>query len=348
MTRSIVTAFPAFVGSCTALHDLLVPCGLVVLVLSFGWRFWAGPISAPEIIRFIVKLFLIVLLISHTHALINAAQTIVTRLTEEHVPARPENVAARYQEKLAQAQNAPQARDRSFLGSLFSDNWFESIIFAVLTLISWLAMALMFFIYSVQRVVLMVCWVLSPLLFATFAIGPVSNIGLRHLLRIIGVILWPLGLALAATFTDGLIDAATDQSFLVSGATMGWLGYGLQNLLAVTVIAIWIIFSSVLAPMMIQRLIVGSPGPASVLSSIASLATTTALPLAAGLAASVRLPSWRAQFPSSSYHGSQSTPSQVSTPPRPLPATPVQWQPRATDPTGDAQARALVDQLKTR
>ncbi|MCZ7636798.1 MAG: hypothetical protein M5U12_12615 [Verrucomicrobia bacterium] len=60
---------------------------------------------------------------------------------------------------------------------------------------------------------------------------------------------------------------------------MGWLGYGLQNLLAVTVIAIWIIFSSILAPVMIQRLIASTPGPASVLTAAANLVTGAGLPL---------------------------------------------------------------------
>ena len=347
MTSPFEQAFPGFVRACAELQALLVPWAMALMVLSFAYKFWAGPPTAPDLIRFIVKLFLIVLLIAQTHTLINAGQTVVALLIEDHVPARPENVAARYQEKLAEAQNAPQTRDRSFLSSLFSTQWFEAIIFAVLTLISWFAMALMYFVYSVQRAVLLVCWVLSPLLFATFSIGPVASLGLRHLLRILGLILWPLGLALAATFTDGLIDAATDQSFLANASAVGWLGYGLQNLLAVTVIAVWIIFSSILAPTMIQRLLVGTPGPASVLTSLAGLVTSTGLPLLTGAAHRANFSSWQPQFISpSGTLPSGSSPILPMLPPS-VPMSTAPWRPGFGDPTGDAQVRTLVGQLKS-
>ncbi|MCP5523231.1 MAG: hypothetical protein H7A46_16980 [Verrucomicrobiales bacterium] len=342
--------FPEFVAACVSLFDSLVPWGMILLILGFAWKFSAGPPTAPDILRFIVKVFLLVMLIVHSHSLINEAQAIVAHWTEQNVPARPENVAKRYQEKLAEAQGAPQERDRSFLGSLFSSDWFEAIIYAVLTLISWLAMALMYFVYSVQRIVLLICWVLSPILFATMAIGPVSGIGLRHLLRMIGVILWPLGLALASTVTDGLIGAATDRSLLVSGVSLGWLGYGLQNLLAVTVIAVWICFASVLAPMLIQRIVVGSPGPTSIVTSVASLVTGAALPFIAGVASRIQLPSWRPssfRFTPADSQGSTPLATTVIAPSPAPPGSPVEWQPNAADPTGDAQVRAVLDRLKS-
>lgn len=348
MTSPFEDTFPGFVRSCADLQALLVPWGFALLVLAFAYQFWASPPSPPELVRFLVKLFLIVLLIGQAHSLINAGQTVVARLIQDHVPARPENVAARYQEKLAEAQNAPQERDRSFLSSLFSSNWFEAIIFALLTLIAWLAMALMFFVYSVQRVILLVCWVLSPVLFATLAIPPLASLGLRHLLRILGIILWPLGLALAATFTDGLIDSATDQSFLATTPSVGWLGYGLQNLLAVTVIAIWIIFSSILAPVMIQRLIAGTPGPASVLTAAGNLVTGAGLPL------------FFTRFTRSGVHPATSYLSRLPRELSPLPRSPLPlleppfnpttantWQPRPHDPTGDQQVRGIVEGLKS-
>ncbi len=262
-------------------------------------------------------------------------------------PARPENVAARYKEKLAEAQNAPQMRDRSFLSTLLSSDWFEALIFAALTLVAWLAMALMYFVYSVQRAVLLVCWVLSPVLFATLAIRPISNLGLGHVLRIIGIILWPLGLALAATFTDGLIDAATDQNFLAGSSAFGWLGYGLQNLLAVTVIAIWIIFSTILAPLLIQRLVAGSAGPAMVLTAASSLVTETGLPALFGTSTRSRFTPLQSQLASRTDEISQPPRSPPFVEPLISPPPNRAWQPRPSDPTGDQQARAIVERLKS-
>jgi len=345
-TAPFEQAFPGFVKSCTDLHGLLVPWGFALLVLSFAFEFYSGPTSPVELVRFLIKVFLIALLIANAHRLINDGQALVTQWTLTYVPARPENVAARYKEKLAEAQNAPQLRDRNFLSTFFSSNVFEAIIFALLTLLAWLAMALVWFVYGVQRAILLVCWVLSPVLFATIAIRPVSSLGVRHLFRIIGIVLWPLGLALAATFTDGLIDTATDQTFLASGSAFGWLGYGLQNLLAVTVIAVWIIFSTIAAPAIIQRLIAGTPGPATVLTSAASLVTDTGLPALIGLASARRITPARTTLPRS---GPDRTPP-MRTPPLvqpPFSPAATTWQPPAQDPVGDQQVRGIVDQINS-
>lgn len=346
MTSPFEQTFPGFVQSCADLHELLVPWGFAILVVSFAFKFYAGPPSPLGLVRFLIKVFLIAMLIANAHRLINDGQALLVRWTLTHVPARPENVAARYREKLAEAQNAPQQRDQSFLSTFFSTNWFEAIIFAALTLLGWFAMALMFFVHSVQRVVLLVCWVLSPVLFPTMAIPPIASLGIRHVLRIIGIILWPLGLALAATFTDGLITTATDQSFLANSSAFGWLGYGLQNLLAVTVIAIWIIFSTIMAPVMIQKLIAGSAGPATVLTGAASLVTDTGLPAVVGLSSNRRITPPPRRTSGFTYEATQ----QLRSPPMaqpPFSPAPTTWQPPAQDSIGDQQVRIIVDQLKS-
>jgi len=339
-------AFPGFIKACADLHAALLPWGFALLVLAFAFRFWHQPVSPPDIVRFIIKLFVIVLLMANAHRLINDGQALVARWTIINVPARPEQVHQRFKDKLAEAQNAPQARERSFWSTLFSSNWFEAIIYAFLTLVSWLALALMYFVYSVQRAVLLLCWVLSSVLLPTIAIGPVSSLGLRHILRTIGIILWPLALALASALTDGLIGAATDQSFLANSRWFGWLGYGLQNLLAVTVIAVWIIVSTIVAPVMIQKLIAGTAGPATVLTGAASLVADTGL-------SAVFSRFQRSRFGSASVQVSPLT-GEVRRPGQPppvvaspFPVNPVTpWQPRPQDPLGEQQVRDIVNHLK--
>lgn len=178
---------------------------------------------------------------------------------------------------MSEAQNEPVLADQSFLGTLFSSNWFEAIIFACLTLVSWLAIAVLFFVYCVQRAALLLCWALSPLLFPLMAIRPLASLGLGHLMRIIGILLWPLGLALAATFTDGLLDLTTNAEFL-GPSIAGSIGRGLTSLLAVAVVALWILFSTVLAPGYIQRLFAGATGPAGLVTQAGGLVANTGLP----------------------------------------------------------------------
>jgi hypothetical protein len=84
------------------------------------------------VVRFLIKLFVIVLLMAHAHRLINDGQALVARWTLINAPARPDQVHTRFKQKLAETQNAPQARGRSFWRTLFSSNWSEAIIYAFL------------------------------------------------------------------------------------------------------------------------------------------------------------------------------------------------------------------------
>src|SRR5215831_18866705 len=187
--------FPGFVQACGALYGQFLPWCFVLLLLAFVSEFWGGPPSAYGLMKLITKLFLVVLVIANSNSFITTGQAFVQKWVQQNIPARPENVAARYAQLLAKAQNAPES-NKSFWSTLFSSNWFEAIIYAVLTLVSWLAMAVMYLVYALQRSVLLVCWAVSPLLVPLLAIRPASHLGLRHILRIVAIILWPLGNAL--------------------------------------------------------------------------------------------------------------------------------------------------------
>ncbi|PWU19873.1 MAG: hypothetical protein C5B50_05435 [Verrucomicrobia bacterium] len=343
--NTVDQTFPGFVQACAALYGHLLPWAFILLLAAFIFEFWGGPPTAYGLLKFIVKLFLVVLVIANSNAFITNGQTFVQQWVEQNVPARPENVAARYQQQLALAQNAPES-NQSFWSTLFSSNWFEAIIYAFLTLLSWLAMAAMYFIYAVQRAVLLVCWAVCPLLLPLLAVRPLSYLGLRHALRILAIMLWPVGNALAACFTDGLIGVAVDQNFLASHSISGSLGYGLQNLLAITVIAIWIIFSTVLAPAFVQKMVVGSPGAASAITQTASTLLSVGAPALGGAVA------WGWQTVSSAAESKQTSTSTSSespppdSPPGPPSSPPAPWQPGADDPTGDKEVSQLISKLK--
>ena len=352
-------ALPGFLKSCTELHQVLLPVGLALLVLAFAVEFWHGPPHPVEMLKFLVKVFLIVLLMARSFDWINQGQVLVQNLIQEHVPASPEKVAERFKAKLAAAQNAPEHADESFWDTLFSSNWFEAIIFAVLTLISWLAMGLLFFIYTVQRACLLLCWCLGVLLYPTIAIRPLSHLGVKHLLRTLAILMWPLAIALASCLTSGLLDVATDQDFLSDSATVGALGRGVISLLCLVVIAVWIAVSTVAGPVFIQRLIAGSAGPAVALSKSADLITNIALPSGFGLPAAARRAGQAGRVilerarqawgpkPGNRSEGGEGEPRSTAqvlaalppaTPTKPAP----EWRPGPDDPTGDKQARAFA------
>lgn len=337
-------AFPGFVSSCIRLHDQLTPVALAVLVLSFAFFFWAAPPQPLELVKFIVKLFLIVLLITHADALINSAQTAIKSFVDSNVDARPENVAELYKQKFSEAQSDPELKDQGFWDMLFSANFFEAIMYAVLLCVSWIAMAVLFYIYILQKVVLLLCWVLSPLFFACFAIPTLSGLALRHILRIAGVVMWPLGLALAATVTQGLLDAQTNQRFFALGPVTGSFGYALQNLFAVAAVGLWILFSTVLAPLFIQRLVSGAGSSGGLIPRAAELLINTGIPFLAHSVSSFRRSGEGSRQPVSSNENSSRSLINVGPPPTSPVEPPTLRQVSDDDPTAANAVRQALDQ----
>ena len=331
MTSPFEQAFPGFVQATVDLYRALLPWSIPVVILGFLLDFWHGVPTPGDLMKALIKVFLVFLLLAKSHVLVNEGQLAVKSWLERNISARPEKVADRFKERLRLAQESQESKDQTFIGQLLdSRSLFEAIIFATLTLIAWLAMAIMAFVYSVQRAVLLGCWALSPLFVPLIAIRPLSHLGLRHILRIIGIILWPVGLALAATFSDGLIEVISSGTSFSGASTAEALGRGLTSLLGLVVLAIWIIFSSFLAPLIIQRLILGTEGPARLLgntgnllaSSVPQLASLTSSLRLAGTytqAASIRVRDWlRHDRPGDS----RDTPSAHPTiPPPPMPST---------------------------
>jgi len=278
MPNEFESLFPGFVNACVELHDAFVPLALVILVGSFGFLPWHGSASGVDMVRFLVRLFLIVLLITRAHLLINDGQTIIDGFVQRHVSARPENLVARYQQKLAEAQAAKEREDQGFFARMFGASLFESLIAAVLTLVTWAGSATVYFVFLLQKVALLLAWTLSPVLFALFAIPPLSNLAMRHVLRIFGLLLWPIGLALAATVSEGILDGMVRDGFLREVTFLGTIGYGLNNLLALAVLAVWVAISSIAAPLYIQRMVAGGATAAGLLTRGGDLAANVGGP----------------------------------------------------------------------
>ncbi len=75
----------------------------------------------------------------------------------------------------------------------------------------------------------------------------------------------------------------TDQSFLASGGFTGGAGYGLQNLLGLGALALWLISSTIAAPIIIQKAI--SHGTQVGQALFATTATAGIAGLTAGIGA---------------------------------------------------------------
>src|SRR4051812_47367894 len=85
--------FPGFVESTSRLHDAFIPISMGILVLSFALVFSESHSDPMFVFRFIIKLFLIVLLVTHLDEALNSFQAYIDDFVETNVPARPDNIA---------------------------------------------------------------------------------------------------------------------------------------------------------------------------------------------------------------------------------------------------------------
>ncbi|MEO8426137.1 MAG: type IV secretion system protein, partial [Verrucomicrobiota bacterium] len=214
----------------------------------------------------------------------------------------PANVQDQYNALLVIKRDT--STDRSWWDILGDLNGFtvEILVSGILWLLGQFASLLVFWAYVFQKVILYLGYALSPLLIGFMAIPPLRSIGNRYLMHLVGVLLWPLGWAVAALVTQGILDFMTDPSLKFVDPTATF--YSLQTTFGVAVLAFWIVFSTVAAPLVIQKvftdgalagsqLVAGAFGSfvqtAATATGAAAVASTTGAPLAtlgaAGMAA---------------------------------------------------------------
>ena len=347
---SFELAFPGFVGACALLFRDLLPFGFVILVFGVALEFWHDPATPEAILKTFIRTLLILLLLLQSSDLINGGQALIKEWVKNNVPARPENVAKRYQERLLEAQKLKDKDNVSFLSQVLKGDFYEAFILAVLMLISWFAMAVLAFVYNVQRVLLMGAWALSPLLIPCLAVRPISSIGLQHILRILGIMLWPIGLALASTFTEGLIEVISNGTSF-NNATFGEaVGKGLTGILGIAVLSVWIILSTVLAPLYIQRLITGTGGPVSVVIRALALSGSGLVSTISSARSHLNTGSSPAHNGARTGQGVPKSPARVDTSPAavqpPPPPVASSLPSPSADPLGDHAVQSIKDRFK--
>jgi hypothetical protein len=164
-------------------------------------------------------------------------------------------------------------------------NFFEMLIAGLLWIFGIVAGLLTFLANLVQHFILYLGYTLAPIFVGFLAFRSLRQIGFNYLLNLLGVIVWPLGWGVAAIVTTGLLNFMTDQSFLTGGfmttpglqQASGGAAYGLQNLIGVTLLGIWLIFSTIAVPVIIHKALAsGAMIGADILSGARNAAVNSA------------------------------------------------------------------------
>ncbi|MBN9688836.1 MAG: hypothetical protein J0M24_01245 [Verrucomicrobia bacterium] len=270
--------FPTFLQKCAELHALLRMVAFMLFIVGTITSVLHG-FSPKTLMLHLGRLLLLTALLVFLPEWGNRIQELLQESVLAGLGVDPAAVSEQYVALLVVKRDT--GLERSWWHILGDLNGFtvEALITGGLWLVGQFAAFLLFWAYVFQKVILYLGYALSPLLIGLMAIHPLKSVGTRYLLNLVGVLLWPLGWAVAALITQGFLDFMTDPAlkFLDPTAT----GYGLQNLVGLAFLSFWIVFSTVSAPLVIQTVftsgaLAGSQLISGAVSGALQTAATTA------------------------------------------------------------------------
>jgi hypothetical protein len=279
------TLFPNFLTQCTELNRALTPVAVVLFVVGIVSSTITGQRSAGAYMRTIGRTAaytaVLALLLIWGGDIANAIDNTV----KNTLKADPGAVHADYQKALAMQKGT--GAEESWWDLLDAQAIFESIVTGILWCFGWFAGIVVFYAYLTQKFILYLAYGFAPLFIGFLAVRTLHSIGVTFLLGFAGVLCWPLGWGAAAIMTRGLIDFMTDQSLFTLGAGAGGTGYALQNILGVAALGLWLIFSTIAAPVIIQKAITAGTQIGQALASGAVTAGIAGVTSGAGAAGAI-------------------------------------------------------------
>src|ERR1700733_1923892 len=265
------TLFPNFLNQCVSLKTLLTPVAFVLITGGLIASTIANHRSGGAQLQSIGKMIIFVTLLVFLPTWGNQISSIVSDLVTNTLNVDPAKIHDQYQAALQLKKSSDG--NSSWWEKVFDfPSIMEALVSAVFLLLGWLASTIEWWAYILQNAILFIGYALSPIFIGMLAFPSVEQIGRRYLLNLVGVMAWPLGWGVAGLITQGMISFMTDQSFLsnnqgVISSTGGDIEYSLQNLMGLAFLGIWIIFSTIAAPVIIQRAISTGTSAASDLFS---------------------------------------------------------------------------------
>lgn len=281
------TMFPNFAARCAELKDILTPLAYLLLVGGMICSTITGHRSGGAYIRTFGRTIVFIVLLTFLISWGNTITTVVDSTVKDVLRVDPAKIYEDYQNALAMKKAGEG--ERSWWERVFE--WRASLLEAILTGIfyffGWLAGVIVWWAYLLQTAILFIGYGLSPIFIGFLGFQTLHEVGKRFFLNLVGIMIWPLGWGVAGLVTQGMIDFMTDRSFLETSPILGNDLYSLQNLMGVAFLGVWLIFSTIAAPVIIQNAVATGLSAGSHLLSGAFTAGRTAVAAGATTLANV-------------------------------------------------------------
>ncbi len=238
-------------GKVDLMFTTLLPITFVLMVFALWSQISNGSRSGTMYLRALAHAIAIVVVVSQIGNWLDQGKEVVHSLVFDTLEADPGAVYEKY--KAMTASSSDEAESGGFWHTIFNlseKQLFKGLITAMLWTIQWIAKFVVFIADVIYHLALAFALASSPIFIGFLAVKSLSYIGFKFLLTTAGILLWPLGWGFASLVTDTLLEIMAQESFVESTGMEA-----LKNLLAVAVAGLWMIFSTIAAPMVIKAMI---------------------------------------------------------------------------------------------
>ena len=171
----------------------------------------------------------------------------------------------------------------------YVEAFFRAIMAGALLLLGYITKGIVLLFLVLQKILLTFAYALSPIFVGFFALRSTRGIAINYLMATVGLISWPLGFALSACGTFGLVQFFGNLGFFSVAGNVLTLN---EAFFALLIIAVWLLVSTLISPVIISKVMAtGAQAGSALLSGVANTvaaatgaAVTTGATLAGGAA----------------------------------------------------------------
>ena len=275
MNGTLSDFIPLLDQQAAGFHALMIPIAAVIVIAGLMVSISRAGIDPGNYVRSVLGVGAVALAINFYPDWTNTVQDVGHGVVEE-LDADPGKGHERFA-LLVSGTTEDSDQNIGFFDVLFAtDGGFgHAMLYVGIYLIAKVATAIQFLFFTLQQILYQFQVGLSPIFLAFFLCGPLRGVAVKFQLSLVSVLLWPLGWAIASLLTNALLELAAtnriyqiaDDYFLASPQTHNFI----------IVIALWMLLSTIGAPLIIHKLLTTGANAGAILLSNAGLAISQGL-----------------------------------------------------------------------
>ncbi len=248
--------FPTFKANVAELHEGLLVFAYITLVLGLLLAAYRGMFgSFSEIVRALVAVAVLSIALGYIDDWVFDAGNLVTEFVLEGLDTDPRETHTRFGELLTNPVD--EGDDQSWLDRIFDAQTAIAELLAkgLILIAAKIAWVIVWLAYFIHKALVYFGVALAPIFLPMLMLNATRGIAVRYIMGLLSLIMWPLGWAVANLMTQSLMDNAADRTLYEFGGVLGQASYAPQMLIFMLIASIWLVASTIGAPIIMSRIL---------------------------------------------------------------------------------------------